>query len=218
MAKRIGGVVLLVAVVVVLIIRFDTNGWGSFVWLAMGAAINIIRAPHASANAENNIVRKDEEKTENVLLFAVFFGGNLLPFIHLMTGVFSFADYDLAGWTPAIGVSLTVPGLYLFWRSHTDLGRNWSVTTELREDHTLVTDGIYRTIRHPMYTAIWLFFLAYPFIIHNWIAGWAVIVAFAAMCMLRIPYEESMMVDRFGDEYRSYMAKTGRLVPRLRGA
>ncbi|MEM6653253.1 MAG: protein-S-isoprenylcysteine O-methyltransferase, partial [Pseudomonadota bacterium] len=118
-------------------------------------------------------------------------------------------------WVPAIGVSLMFPGLWLFWRSHADLGQNWSVTTEIREDHHLVTNGIYKRIRHPMYSAIWLIFVSYPFLLQNWIIGPAAAIVFAFMYFTRVPVEESMMRKQFGDEYDNYVSQTGRLWPRM---
>lgn len=216
MIGRIVGVVAMVVLAALLIWRLDVNGWGSLLWAGSGIATSVIRSPHEARNKQNTIARQDRQGIERVLLIGVMLGGSVIPLVHLLTGVFSFADYDLPWWATALSLLLVIPGLWLFHRSHTDLGRNWSVTTELRDDHTLVASGVYERIRHPMYSAIWLIFLAYPLMIHNWIAGFAVIVAFGAMYVIRVPYEEAMMVDRFGDEYRTYAEETGRLVPPLR--
>ena len=107
-----------------------------------------------------------------------------------------------------------VASLWLFWRSHTDLGQNWSVSLELRENRELVTAGIYRRIRHPMYSSIWLWALAQAMLLPNWFAGWLVVPAFTAMYFLRTPREERLMCEKFGDQYRAYMRQTGRLFPR----
>ena len=66
-----------------------------------------------------------------------------------------------------------------------------------------------------MYSAIWLGAIAQPLLIHNLIIGGLVILAFGAMCLLRIPKEEEMMLSNFGEEYRDYMARTGRVFPKL---
>lgn len=105
--------------------------------------------------------------------------------------------------------------LWLFWRSHTDLGLNWSQTLELRENHQLIKEGVYRSIRHPMYASIWLWCLAQGLMLENWLAGWYAGVAFALMYIVRTPREERMMCEKFGDDYRNYMRHTGRLLPRL---
>ena len=57
---------------------------------------------------------------------------------------------------------------WLFWRSHADLGRNWSVHVRVREGHTLVTSGVYSWIRHPMYAALLLAAAGLISVLHNW--------------------------------------------------
>ena len=111
---------------------------------------------------------------------------------------------------------MMIGGLWLFWRSHADLGLNWSPTLETRKGHEIISHGVYRRIRHPMYSAIWLFSIAQGLLLNNWLAGWAVVLAFAVMYFLRTPKEEEMMIDHFGNAYKEYMAETGRLFPRIR--
>ena len=64
-----------------------------------------------------------------------------------------------------------------------------------------------------MYAAIWLFSIAQASLLNNWLAGWAVVFAFALMYVLRTPVEEQMMRDQFGKDYEDYMAETGRIFP-----
>ena len=104
----------------------------------------------------------------------------------------------------------------MFWRSHSDLGQNWSISLELRKGHELVTRGVYAAVRHPMYAAILLWDVGQGLLIENWLAGWSALATFAIMCIIRIPREEQMMCGFFGDGYRNYMRATGRLFPRLR--
>ena len=81
------------------------------------------------------------------MLVAVTLTMFVIPVLHLTTGILNFANYRLPGWIIALGAAILASGLLLFWRSHTDLGRNWSVTLEIREGHNLVNWGIYRFIR-----------------------------------------------------------------------
>ena len=151
------------------------------------------------------------------ILIAIMFPGTLVfPLIYLFTPLLGFADYELSGWIRWPGVALMTMSLWLFWRSHADLGRNWSVSLELREGHKLVTEGVYRHIRHPMYAAIWLWSVSQGMILANWLAGWALVPTFAAMYFFRIPREESLMLEKFDHEYRKYMAETGGLFPRIK--
>ncbi|MEM7801180.1 MAG: isoprenylcysteine carboxylmethyltransferase family protein [Chloroflexota bacterium] len=79
----------------------------------------------------------------------------------------------------------------------------------------LVTSGIYRQIRHLMYSAIFLIYIAQALLIHNWIAGLGGIVTFGIMYVIRIPHEEEMMGVKFGEAYDAYCQSTGRLFPKL---
>ena len=103
--------------------------------------------------------------------------------------------------------------MWLFHRSHADLGTNWSITLEVREGHRLVTGGVYRRIRHPMYTALFLYCLGLALAVPNWIAGPSYLVAFGLLFALRLGPEERMMRETFGREYDDYAARTQRLVP-----
>lgn len=153
---------------------------------------------------------------EKILLPVVISTSLLFPLIYLLTPLFSFANYELPVWAHSCGVVLMIVGLWLFWHSHADLGLNWSPTLATRKGHEIVKHGVYRRVRHPMYSGIFLFSIAQGLLLDNWLAGWAVVVAFAVMYFLRTPQEEQMMIDHFGTDYSVYMSETGRLFPRLR--
>jgi protein-S-isoprenylcysteine O-methyltransferase Ste14 len=155
------------------------------------------------------------DSREKILLAAMFPPVLLLPLLYLFTPWLSFADYQLPEFIRWAGAAVLLLSLWLFWRSHADLGKNWSVSLEIRENHQLVTHGVYRRIRHPMYASIWLWAVAQGMMLANWLAGWAVVPVFAVMYFSRIPGEERMMCDTFGDSYRNYARRTGRLFPRL---
>ena len=116
----------------------------------------------------------------------------------------------------ALGVAALIAGIAMFTASHIALGRHWSPSLALVEDHRVVGDGIYRWVRHPMYTAIFLITGAQALLLDNWLAGPLGLVAFATLYALRVGREEAMMADRFGDAWDTYAARTPRLVPRLR--
>lgn len=156
------------------------------------------------------------DRLEKILLFGMSIGVLFLPVLYLFTPLLSFADYKLPAIVPWFGVTVMVISLWLFWRSHADLGKNWSVSLELREDHQIVRDGVYRHVRHPMYSSIWLWSIAQGMMLQNWLAGWSTLIAFIAMYFLRMPREERMMCEKFGDQYRQYMQQTGRLFPRFK--
>ena len=140
----------------------------------------------------------------------------ILPLFYIFSSWFDFADFSLPDWLRWIGVVLFAGAAILLWKTHRDLGRNWTPTLGIREDHTLVTKGIFKSIRHPMYTAHLLWALAQPLILTNWIVGFSFLVTQILQYLLRIKPEEQMMLDLFGDQYQEYMNNTGRFLPRLR--
>ncbi len=163
----------------------------------------------------NEMTVRQVDALEKALMLIVIPGGLLLPVVYLFTPWLNFADYRLPRLAPWCGAVLMIVALWLFWRSHADLGLNWSQSLEIRKGHQLVTRGVYRSIRHPMYASIWVWCLAQGLILENWLAGWYAFVAFGLMYFVRTPREERMMCESFGNEYRDYMRQTGRLFPRM---
>jgi protein-S-isoprenylcysteine O-methyltransferase Ste14 len=139
-----------------------------------------------------------------------------LPLIALFTRWLDFADYHPPDWIGWIGAAVFALALWLLWRSHADLGRQWSVRLEIQQRHALITAGVYRHVRHPMYAATFLWAIAQLLLLHNWLAGPTFLVAFLPLYLRRVRREEQMLLDHFGDAYRAYISRTGRIVPRLR--
>jgi len=140
----------------------------------------------------------------------------ILPLFYIFSSWFDFADFTLPDWLRWIGVVLFAGAAILLWKTHRDLGRNWTPTLGIRDEHTLVTEGIFKSIRHPMYAAHLLWALAQPLILTNWIVGFSFLVTQILQYLLRIKAEEQMMLDQFGDQYQQYMNTTDRFLPRLR--
>lgn len=189
--------------------------WNLFFFLGY-VAYFIIRGIFESRVKGNKRAVNRTGWSERLLLLIMAVGALILPLTYLFSPWLRFADYHPPVVLRWIGAAVMVTALWLFWRSHADLGRNWSRTLELREGHQLVTNGIYRYLRHPMYAAIWLFSLAQGLLLQNWLAGWSAVAAFAVMYFVRVPYEEKMMSEFFGSEYGDYMKRTGRIFPRFR--
>lgn len=186
------------------------------VFLAGFVVYVAIRGRFESRTAANEKILSLRDGREIILLVLVGIGNVLLPALYLFTPLLSFADRPLPRWAPWCGTVVLCAALWLFHRSHADLDRNWSKTLELRKGHQLVTTGVYRRVRHPMYAAIFLFGLAQALLLANRLAGWSAFVTFAVMYLFRTPREERMMREHFGEAYRAYALRTGRLLPRLR--
>lgn len=182
-------------------------------------AIETIRAPHRNRNRADRHQKRITDNRLNVLEFMLallgFIGMHLLPIIYIFTGWLDFANYQLPDWLALIGIIPLIGSVWLLWRAHADLGTNWSPTLEVRQEHKLVTNGVYQHLRHPIYASVWLTGIAQVLLLHNWIAGLALLVTFIPIYFLRVPREEKMMLDNFGEEYRSYMQRTGGVIPKF---
>jgi protein-S-isoprenylcysteine O-methyltransferase Ste14 len=180
----------------------------------------LIRFPHERKRREQRIVVEDATAREQAVLGSLAIGILLIPLVYALTPFLKRADYSVSERTSkrmgALGSLLFVLGLWLFYRSHADLGRNWSPLLQIREEHELVTDGVYRYLRHPMYTSQLLWVLAQPLLLHNWIAGWSGLPVFLLFPLVRVPHEERMMEAQFGDAYRAYKQRTGGILPTFR--
>ncbi len=181
-------------------------------------AVCAIRVHFMQLVKQNKVVDGRTTAQEKFLLILTFFGMFLLPLVGIFTPWFEFASYDLPDWTGWVGTVVFMVAIWLFWRSHIDLGLNWSASLDIRENHTLVESGVYKYIRHPMYAAFWLWGIAQALVVHNWIYGLSYIVSFLPMYLLRIPQEEQMMLDTFGEQYQEYIARTGRVIPMIKSA
>jgi protein-S-isoprenylcysteine O-methyltransferase Ste14 len=153
---------------------------------------------------------------DRLLIVLVGLGQIVLPCIVATQPLLSFADRAQPMACTVAGVVAMACGLWLFWRSHADLGDSWSVTLELNPDHRLVTRGVYRRVRHPMYLSFFVLGIGQALLVANWIAGFAGLASIALLVALRLPKEEAMMIEQFGDEYRAYMRRTGGILPRWR--
>ncbi len=186
---------------------------GEVSWLLGIVAWYVIRYPFERRAKRVRVVRDYRSLSERVALSVAFFGLAILPAFYVATGIPRGADYTSNPWAIAAGILIFVFGLWVFRRSHKDLGRNWSVTLEIRDKHKLISGGLYRFIRHPMYSSFLLIGLAQAFLLPNWVAGLSGLVGFAVLFFMRVDVEERMMLDAFGEEYRIYSGKTKRIIP-----
>jgi len=166
-----------------------------------------------------SIVDDRERGEDRTLMLLTTLGMIIVPFLYLFTTRLDFADYSLpptvrlvAG---SLGAALFLQALLLLWRSHADLAGSFSPGLQIRKGHLLITKGVYENIRHPMYAAHLLWAVAQLLLLQNWIAGPSFLVASIPLYVVRIPREEEMMEDKFGEEYRRYAERTGRVMPRM---
>lgn len=177
------------------------------VYLAI-RGVFIRRTRRAKAVSRNDL-------RDRLLVLTMGLGQVVLPFTFVTGPLLRIADREQPLACVVLGAVAMAAGLWLFWRSHADLGDSWSVTLELNADHRLVTRGVYRVVRHPMYLSFVILGIGQALLLANWIAGLGGLAATALLIAVRLPHEEAMMIEAFGDDYREYMRRTGGILPRL---
>ena len=149
-----------------------------------------------------------------ILVLLVAAGQVFVPLMLCFSRLLNSASYELPFEATYVGAPLLLFGLWLFWKSHADLGRSWSVSLKLNQNHQLITHGVYRLVRHPMYASFFVLAISQAMLLKNWLAGPAALVAVSLLYVIRRPQEEKMMLDHFGSEYGEYRRRTGGILPR----
>ena len=175
----------------------------------------VIRAPINKERKKEKMTEQRVSSQEKNLLILLLTGMFIVPLIYSASNWLDFANYSLPTWAGWLGVVFIILALIVFWRAHADLKTNWSPSLVIREKHELITHGIYGYIRHPMYASQWLWVIAQPLLLQNWLAGWLDLFVFILFYFLRVRAEEKLMIDTFGEQYRDYMKKVGGVFPKL---
>lgn len=190
------------------------SAWIGKTALVLGMVVLIaIRMPHERRSKETKIAESRKGGLEISLFVVMGIGGLVLPLMFIASPLLSFADYPLMQLPFCGGIVCLGISSWMLYRSHADLGTNWSVSLELRENHQLIVSGIYKRIRHPMYVSGLIFAMAQALLLPNWIAGPGSLVAMGLTVAFRVRPEERMMLERFGEPYRRYMESSKRFIP-----
>jgi protein-S-isoprenylcysteine O-methyltransferase Ste14 len=183
------------------------------IWWICALAFTLLRRPF-ERRVRTQTTRVDWRNTTDWLLLRLaVLGFGILPFVYVVTDFPRFANYPFFAPFAAAGAVVFLAGMWVIYRAHRDLGLSFSGVLEIWEGHRLVTTGIYGYVRHPIYLAYVLWAAAQAMLLPNWIAGFSALACGALLFSFRIPREERMMIEAFGDQYRAYMARTARLVP-----
>lgn len=185
------------------------------IFVLAASATFLIRYPHQRRSRQTPVRASVRDAQESMLIRIAAIGLGVVPLVYVATGFPRIADYPFAPAAGWLGTATFMLALWLMYRAHRDLGRNFSARLKVRESHVLVTGGVYKRIRHPIYTAFWLYGLAQALLLPNWIAGPAGLVGFGVLFFCRVGPEEQLMIEAFGADYRAYMARTRRIVPWL---
>lgn len=112
----------------------------------------------------------------------------------------------------ALGLIMFIAGLTIAIIAQITLKRNYSSTLVIREDHQLITHGIYRYTRHPIYLGVIIACIGLPVYAFN-LYGLLVMLALIPIFLCRIRMEEKLLIEEFGDAYLTYMDSTKKLLP-----
>lgn len=183
--------------------------------LVTGMAISSYYRRKADRDTGEKISRKVDG---NAMMTVIRIGGLILwlsPFVYLINPSWmAWAKIGLPEWVRWFGVGigiLCILGIYWLFSS---IGSGITPTSATRKEHRLVTSGPYRWVRHPLYTVGSSMFVAFGMMADNWFIALLGVLAFIGMAV-RTPKEETNLIEKFGDEYREYMKRTGRFLPKL---
>jgi protein-S-isoprenylcysteine O-methyltransferase Ste14 len=190
------------------------NSIFKIIYFILFLVATIIRKIFTAKNRKMDFVVNKKTTGDIILLF--FDGiGMILPLVYVFSSWLDFADYNAPDWIGWMGAGLFAFAIWVLYKSHADLGKNWTPVLAIQKEHSLITNGIYKYIRHPMYASHLLWALAQILILHNLIAGFSFIVVMVPHYLFRVGAEEKMMIDQFGSAYEDYMKKTGRVLPKV---
>ncbi|MGY5853954.1 MAG: isoprenylcysteine carboxylmethyltransferase family protein [Candidatus Thorarchaeota archaeon] len=206
----------------------DMNLFFRIVFLSMWITLGIVRGYYGRKTKTHDSLVGIKEKlktAENEMgkgvmvltaIITIIGGAGLILYL-LSPPWWTWSRLPLGEWIQWIGVILAViPIAYLIW-VHRHLDHQWSIALEIQEDHKLITTGPYKRVRHPMYLGIFVYTIGLCLISLDVL----VILLFVFSIWVnyrRIPSEEQMMIEQFGDEYLEYIKRSGRLIPSIRGS
>jgi protein-S-isoprenylcysteine O-methyltransferase Ste14 len=170
--------------------------------------------------------RADRESGEKIsraadgtaMMTMIQVGGLLLglsPLIYLLHPAWmNWSRIGLSEWVRWLGVGIGILCVGLIYWLFRSIGNGITPTSATRKQHTLISSGPYRWVRHPLYTVGSSMFLALGLMADNWFIAGLGVLTFLLMA-IRTPKEEANLIEKFGNEYREYMKHTGRFFPKV---
>ncbi len=172
------------------------------------------------SKADRDTGEKISRKVDGSALMTIIKVGGLVlwltPLVYLLNpNWMAWSKIGLPDWARWLGVAIGLLCVVMIYWLFSSIGSGISPTSATRKQHTLVTNGPYRWVRHPLYTVGSSLFIAFGMMADNWFIAALGVLAFIAMAS-RTPKEEANLIEKFGDEYREYMKHTGRYLPKLK--
>jgi protein-S-isoprenylcysteine O-methyltransferase Ste14 len=168
------------------------------------------------AGADATIVRRRAEGVPLTVAIAVSYLAYGVTFVAYLVnpGWMAWSVVAVAPWLRWAGVvPLSLGGCWMIWALH-HIGENLTVSIDTKEEHALITSGPYRWVRHPLYTGGMVESVGVCLVMANWFVAISAGLFWSLLAM-RTPMEERNLVETFGDEYRQYMERVGRFVPKV---
>jgi len=170
--------------------------------------------------ADKDTGEKISRKVDGSVLTTIIKVGGLVlwlsPLVYLLNPQWmAWSKIGLPEWVRWLGVGTGIVCVGMIYWLFSSIGSGITPTSATRREHTLVTSGPYHWVRHPLYTVGSSMFISFGMMADNWFIAALGVLAFIAMAS-RTPKEEANLIEKFGDEYRTYMKRTGRYLPRLK--
>jgi len=189
-----------------------------FYKLALLILMFVFMAVRAPSVIKYKTTKKKVRKSTTADLILIGFstlGMMIFPLIYVFSSIFDRFTMHLPDFIRITGILLYIASIILMYLVLKELGRDWSMKLELGHNHRLVTSGPCRLVRHPMYTAFYLMMIGQLLLTSNWFVGFYGVAIWTLFCIIRIPEEEKMMTEEFGDDYLAYSRETGSLLPKF---
>jgi|SRR3990172_6631508 len=157
-------------------------------------------------------------KDEGIVMILLLRVGGILLWFSLVgyliyPPILAWSKVGLPEWVRWVGVGTGFICAFLIYWLFSSIGSGISPTVGTRKEHKLVTHGIYRWVRHPLYSVGTLLFLSFATMADSWFIVAMAILALVLLA-IRLPNEEAHLIEKFGDEYREYMKTTGAFLPK----
>ena len=170
--------------------------------------------------ADKDTGEKISRKVDGSTLMTIIKVGGLIlwlsPLVYLLNPLWmAWSKIGLPDSVRWLGVEIGIVCIGLTYWLFSSIGSGISPTSATRKQHSLVTSGPYHWVRHPLYTVGSSMFISFGMMADNWFIAALGVFAFITMA-IRTPKEEANLIEKFGDEYREYMKRTGRFLPRLK--
>ena len=198
-------------------LRFSISKF-QFIYCILFSIYSLIRIYYvAKINKNKKQLVKTRNKTlERIKVTIASIGMVFIPLASVFTPYLDYFQIYVPQFLIYLTIILMILDIYYFYLTHKQLGYNWSPILEIKEKQKLIKTGVYKYVRHPMYTQTWIWIFLQGIILTNYFVEICGILCWGYLYFTRIGPEEQLMIEEFGEEYKEYMKNTGRLIPKIK--